>query len=304
MAKEAVISTEKLNDRGTWVVTSGIDLEQFRKNPILLWMHTRAWRGTEDEILPIGRIDNLRLEGDRLIGTPVFDQNDEFAKKIEAKWEQGILKMVSAHLQPIELSSEPQYIKPGQKYETVTKSKLIEVSIVDIGGNDDALVLAADGQETNIPLLKNNSQMKTFALKLGLPETASENDILTAIGDLQLKAIAHDGMKSEIETLRLAGIAQEVDKAIAERRITGDRKEHFLALGKQVGIDSLKLTFAAIPAAQKPSGIINQQGGGNSQKFSGSWDELDRKNLLLSLKTEAPELYQQKFEEKFGKINS
>ena len=42
MAKRIRISNETLNCFGTWVKTDGVDVEQFRKNPVMLWMH---WRG-------------------------------------------------------------------------------------------------------------------------------------------------------------------------------------------------------------------------------------------------------------------
>ncbi|KAA6331633.1 hypothetical protein EZS27_019783 [termite gut metagenome] len=127
-SKEVVISNSSLNSHGFRVLTSGIDTVQFKRNPILLWMHSRAWRGTTDEVLPIGRIEDLRIEGDNLIGTPVFDEKDEFALKIKQKFENGFLKMVSPGLDPVETSDDPLHILQGQRRATVTKSKLIEVS--------------------------------------------------------------------------------------------------------------------------------------------------------------------------------
>ena len=60
MAKEVIISTSGLNCYGGRVLTSGIDMTQFLKNPILLWMHRRSF---DRDAMPIGRIDNLRIEG-------------------------------------------------------------------------------------------------------------------------------------------------------------------------------------------------------------------------------------------------
>ena len=36
------ISDETLNCYGTWIRTEGVDLAQYQKNPVMLWMH---WRG-------------------------------------------------------------------------------------------------------------------------------------------------------------------------------------------------------------------------------------------------------------------
>ena len=42
MAKRIVISDESVNCYGTWISTAGMDISQYERNPVLLWMH---WRG-------------------------------------------------------------------------------------------------------------------------------------------------------------------------------------------------------------------------------------------------------------------
>jgi hypothetical protein len=260
--------------------------------------------GTTDEVLPIGRVENLRVEDNRLIGTPIFDAKDEFALKLENKWLGGYLKMVSPNFEVIETSSAPELLKPGQTRETVTRCKLIEVSLVDIGSNDDALMLSADGKETTIKELNSLTlySMEKIALKLGLDSKSDQEAILSAIGALQLKAQEHDGLKKEVETMKLAAITQAVDAAVAEKRITADRKEHFLTLGKQTGLDSLKLTLESIPVAQKPMDFIKPGASrvSSDDRFNKSWDELDKAGLLLALRKENENLYKEKYYDKFG----
>lgn len=272
MAKEVVITNSTLNYYGSRVLTSGIDLTQYQRNPILLWMHTRAFSGRKDDVLPLGQIENLRMDGDDLIGTPVFDQNDEFARLIAAKWDSGILKMVSASIDIIELSEDPALLLPGQTRMTITRSKLTEVSIVDIGANDDAIVLCRDGARLNlaggedcgIPFLKLNkpkeSEMKTIALKLGLPETATEAEILAAVGNLQLSAAKAVTLEKELGTLSLANITAIVARARREKRITEDTEEHFINLGKVVGCEALEKTLEMMEPAIKPMDVIHRTG--------------------------------------------
>lgn len=280
MAKEVIISTSGLNCYGGRVLTSGIDLTQFKKNPILLWMHRRSF---DRDAMPIGRIDNLRIDGDRLIGTPVFDRNDEFAKKIESKWENGFLRMASAGIEIIETSDAPEHLLQGQTRRTITRSRLEEVSIVDIGGNDEALQLydsngmvlklAAGEDNDALPLLapekkddlsgtapdgKDNNQIhkptqrmnKEFLQLLGLSETATEQEAVGALRLLKEKA-------DKVETLQLASIAAVVDSAIAEKRITADKKDHFVNLGKVAGIDSLRETISLMQPVKKPTEVIH-----------------------------------------------
>ena len=271
--KEVVISNSKLNAYGFRVLTEGIDTTQYARNPILLWMHNRPFRGTTDEVLPIGRMENLRVEGDNLIGTPVFDEQDEFAQKIAAKWDAGIIKMVSAGLDVIELSDDPAMLVQGQRRSTVTKSKLVEVSIVDIGANDDALVLFRDGktitlssgngQELDFMNLSNNpktdAQMNKIALQLGLPENATEQEIAAAITKLENDAAETVQLRKNAEQAAEQAINAAVDNAIQLRKITADKKDHFVALGKKVGLESLNETLQLMQPAARPTEAIHQE---------------------------------------------
>lgn len=270
MAKETVISNSKLNAHGTRVLTSGIDTSQYQRNPILLWQHNRPWRGTKDEVLPIGRMENLRIEGDNLIGTPVFDENDDFAKQIKSKWDGGFLRMASMGIEIIETSEDPLHLVIGQRRATVTKSKLTEVSIVDIGSNDDAVALYKQGKLLNLSVGEdslilpeitfnkhlNNEEMKIIALKLGLPETATEADILVKIGTLQTAASAAEGLQKKIDEQFAKSIDGVVDSAVKAKKITADKKEHFVNLGKTSGIEVLNATLDMLTPALKPTDVI------------------------------------------------
>ncbi|MDR0789645.1 MAG: HK97 family phage prohead protease [Bacteroidales bacterium] len=293
MPKEAVISTSSLNSYGTRVLTEGIDLEQYRKNPIMLWMHNRVWRGSTDEVQPIGTIDNLRIDGDKLIGTPVFDEDDEFALKLKKKWDKGILRMMSAGLEIVEESSDMQYLLPGQTRKTLTKTKLIEVSIVDIGANDDALALYKEDRTINLAATSqsldflnlentnkinqnkteqtNKNQMEKIALALGLAATATESDVLAKIMSLQRENGEAIELRKEQERQMTAAIEQEVNGAIACSKITADKREHFIQMGKTMGLAALQQTLAMLSVPGKPSETINQQTatpGGTPKTYS------------------------------------
>ena len=208
MAKRIIISDESVNCYGTWVKTDGVDISQYERNPVLLWMH---WRG-----IIIGCIKDIKKEGDKITGEPYFDEVRDESKLAKQQWDKGTLKMASANFEVTETSDAPELIKPGQYRATATRSKLIEISMVDIGGNDNALplVLTFKGQELKLaagensdglPLLTNiNNQKdeekmdyKAIALKLGLPETAGENEILSSIDVLNGYKTANQQLRSE-----------------------------------------------------------------------------------------------------------
>lgn len=262
-----VISTPRVNCYGYRVVTEGIETGQYEKNPVLLYMHRRG-----SDVLPIGRVENLRREGDALIGTPVFDVNDPFAKQVADKWENGFLRMCSPSLELLEKSTDKELLLAGQTRPTVTRCRLQEVSIVDIGGNDDALQLCAGGEVLQLssgmdceqlPLLQldntaeqsanknpNKTKMKKETLDLlGLGEGATEQEIHEKV-----KLMKERGDRAE--QLQLSAIEHAVDAAIGEKRVTADKRDHFIQLGKSAGLDALNETLKLMQPSRKPSDVI------------------------------------------------
>lgn len=278
MKKEVVISNSSLNSYGFRVLTEGIDTHQFERNPILLWMHNRPLRGTTDEVLPLGRVENLRIDGDSLIGTPVFDETDPFAQRIKAKWDAGILKMVSAGLDVLEQSDAPENLVAGQKFATVTRCRLREVSIVDIGANDDALVLQYQGKTINLaesndePIflkklfnnLSNTDEMKQISLALGLTEEATEQAVLEQIEHLKTLAADAEKLNEQLAQQKNAAICLAVDSAVEQHKILAENKEHFVRLGEAAGLDTLKATLAMMPTMRRPMDLIDQKATSDS----------------------------------------
>ena len=238
MVKTFVLADEALNNYGFWLPMSGADLKQFERNPIMLWMHHRSWRGTKDEILPIGTWANIRIEDGKLLADAVFDQEDDFALAIESKVEAGVIRMASLGLQVLATSTEPKWIKPGQTSETPTKWRVREASIVDIGANNNAcaLVLYEGDEMINladpsipcpIPLLQlsginnnsNQSSMKKILSFLNLADTAQEDEVL-----IKIQEQAQELVRLKAENTRLAGDLKNLEdasKQLKEQEITG-----------------------------------------------------------------------------------
>ena len=159
MAKSFIISDDSVNDRGFRILTAGINLERFKKNPIMLWMHRRddGWDFTQ--VLPIGKWENIRKEDGKLLADPVFDENDKFALLIKSKVENDLIRGCSAGINPIEFSTDPKDLEKGQTRATITKSELYEASIVDLPSNRNTVRLFSSTNETEIPTLNNNNNM-------------------------------------------------------------------------------------------------------------------------------------------------
>ena len=133
-----IVSDETKNCFGMIVKTDGINTESFIKNPVMLYMHERK--------TVVGRWENLRKDGSKLIADAVFDDTTELGKSVKAQVEKGFLRSASIG---IEIIDEQEI----NGVRTVTKSILSEISIVDIPANENALKLCNLGGNKYLTLI-------------------------------------------------------------------------------------------------------------------------------------------------------
>lgn len=309
MGKRVRISNESLNCYGTRVLTDGLDITQYQRNPVLLLMHERG--------KVIGYVKDIKKENGEVTGELEFDEASPESIRVKKQFEFGSLKMVSAGIDILELSEEPALLVQGQTRPTVTKSKLYEVSVVDIGGNDDALVLTKDGTALELakdgsnplPLLNNkpsNPSLNMFkteelALMLGLEATADESAVKARIQLLMEAEEENKTLRKKEEQLLLAAITQAVDSGIAENRISPDKKDHFINLGKVAGLESLKMTIAAMSPKGKISQVLGHQGSGKPQGEE-AFTKLSEvpADKLLAMRENDRETYIQLYKAEYG----
>ena len=308
--KRVRISNESLNSYGTRVLTSGMNVEQYNRNPVLLYMHERGQ--------VIGYVKDLKVEGDEVTGELMFDEATELSQRCKKQWEFGSLKMVSAGIDILGLSEDPKHLVQGQTSPTISKSKLFEVSLVDIGANDDAIVLQKDGKRielgkdggVELPLLHSNNNknqkpkqmdQEKLALQLGLPKDADEATINAKLAKLQADGAEAENLRQERDTLRVARIETLVNAAVAEKKIGEDKKQQFLELGKKVGAEDLKATFEAMSPQVRLSSIVGGNGGspgGGSVEYKKLSDVPGEE--LAKLRKEDPTQYKKLYKAEYG----
>lgn len=305
MGKRVRLTNDSLNSYGTRILTAGMDTKQYERNPVLLYMHGRGQ--------VIGMVKNLQCENGELTGELEFDEATELSQRCKKQYEFGSLRMVSVGVDILETSSEKSVLLDGQTRPTITKSKLYEVSVVDIGANDDAIVLKKDGAlielgkdgECALPLLnqinkpkRKEMEEKTLALLLGLPETADESAIKSKLAELQASKQEEEKLRKENETLRLGRITAVVDKAIADNLIGADKKEQFVELGKKTGVEDLENTFAAMSPRVKVSTLINKAAGPTVHEYKKLGDVPECE--LAKLRAEQPDEYKRLYKAEYG----
>lgn len=233
--KRYILSSETLNRNGYRVLSSGIKVDNFLKNPVLLFGHN-TWDA------PIGKIDDIKMEGTTLTGVPVFDDSDPIGAGFKSKAENGFPFALSIGFRPLTLSSDPAHIIAGQQYETVTECELLEVSVVSIPANPDAVGLSANS-ETPIPALTKTHiiRMEKTTKALGLDPNATDDDIFKKVSEMALALAELQAKQAEQE------IEQVLQLGIDKGMVNDQNRETYRKLAA-ADLDSVSTIFTTAPA--------------------------------------------------------
>lgn len=236
--KRIILSDSSLNRYGYRVLTSGMRLEAFKKNPVMLYMHLRdegspIWGETK----AIGHWEDIQLEGDVLSAIPVFDKADDLSKVIAAKYEAGTYNAASVGIRIIATSANEDLLVPGQTRETVTESELMEASIVDIPANSNAVrlydnsisaILAAGMDTQTVPALstinvKKMNFKQSWTAFLSFLKVDKEKAETTELSVENLESLHGEFARLKSEHASLVEAKQTVDQqlATANTEITG-----------------------------------------------------------------------------------
>jgi hypothetical protein len=142
-----VASTEGVARDGLEIGMDAWNLDNYRRNPVVLWAHDYSGQRP-----PIGRAD-VFVDGDRLMADVTFDQSDDFARSIEAKYRGGFLHSVSVGWDTQAMEPSPVAGSRGR----VTRADLLDISAVPVPGDPNALIarqaraLAAIAEAVDVP---------------------------------------------------------------------------------------------------------------------------------------------------------
>lgn len=131
---EFTASTESMDREGEIIMASGWDLKNFKKNPVVTYAH-------DYKSLPIGRAPKVWVENGMLKNTVEFppDGTYEFADVVRRLVAAGFLKTESVGFIPKEWDDGDGEKSPKRTHK---KQELLEIAIVPVPSNPDALVAA------------------------------------------------------------------------------------------------------------------------------------------------------------------
>ncbi len=208
----AIASTAAVDRQGEIVEVSGWDLKDFKKNPVLQWAHDHS-------VLPVGKAEKIWIEGEgknaKLMFKPVFQEVTEFGRAVKQLVQEGFLNAFSVGFIPLD----------GED-NRFTKQKLLEISVVNVPANPEALMLGYKS-------LKDNGYSDETIEKAGIPVALvkeisgmrKEMNIMKSQIDSAVNGLKHlnphIGRNNRVTTERLnmaKVVARASDKMLAEKK--------------------------------------------------------------------------------------
>lgn len=296
--KTFILHDESVNTYGFRMLTSGADLTEFKKNPVMLLNHN-------DWDLPIGRWENIRVEDGKILADAVFDLKDERAKKVADKVHDDFIRAASIGAwAPDEVNSDDSMKLPGQSGATVTKWTVREASICTIGANHNALALYDEkGEKINLqdksvllqlmdkqtPKPDKMENLKLLAPLVGLKDNATVEAVGAAIQGITK---LNDTLKQEKQALqdkvdafekaekdkRTAEAMALVDAAVKDGRLDAKGKDAMLKLFDS-DHEAGKAALEAIPTTESVvKRIQNADGAPQESAWEKRKKEIDEQN--------------------------
>ena len=159
-----VASTQGVARDGLEIGVDAWNLENYSRNPVVLWAHDYTGQRP-----PIGRAD-VFVDGDRLMADVTFDQSDDFARSIEAKYRGGFLHSVS-------VGWDTQAMEPSDTTGSrgrVTRADLLDISAVPVPGDPNALIARQARAIASLAEAVESEPVKTEPTPAGWSDAAAD----------------------------------------------------------------------------------------------------------------------------------
>lgn len=285
---DVIASTTAIDSYGE-IVVQDWDLKRYLNNPVVLFGHS-AWD------MPIGHASNVRVENNQLLATLhlVDEKANPMAERVWQGVKQGSLRAVSVGFRTKGNPSTAEV--NGKPVLMLTGNELVEISIVAIPANPEAIALQAKafqdiralaerGASTETP---NMSILVTLAAVLSLPSSSTEADI---VGHAKAVQESNAQLRGDTKKLLEATGVDSVEKALGV--IAAGKEAIALSISQARQLEDLERTQIISKAKQEHKLTPAQEKAleGKSLDFVKSFVELQVPNPVLSRKVEKEASY-------------
>lgn len=282
----SVVASSESLDSHDEVVEQKWRFARYEKNPVILWAHNKA---AGHDGLPIGRGKNWRVENDDT-GKPVMKMDivfasadaNPFADSVFKLFQEDILKSVSVGFRPHAVRMEKRKGSDEEVY-VLSDNELYELSVVPVGSNPDAIVLAGNEQllrmkeaaragahkETNpanhadeeTHNMDAEKELKDLRVSLDESREAAKAastkaaELETKVGQLSLE---RDALMARANTAETKLIATEVE-ALVGKKIHPVSRDKFVKLRTTLGEKEFNELVADLPALPTLTQVIGEE---------------------------------------------
>lgn len=233
------------NSYGFRTNVDGINLDRFKTNPVMLYGHD-SWN--LDSV--IGRWENIRVEGGKLMADAVFDVDTEKGKDVAGRVERGFLRGCSMGLR---ITKFVEY----EDEDVAEMSELVEASICAIPSDSNAVRLYDDNNKVitleEMKLSFNNPNNNQEPMKKE-PEQSENTDsrIVTLEAQVQQRDTEIAQLKATISEMKKESVESFLTAAVKDGKITEGEKEGFAKLAI-TDFDTVKSIIESKPAKASAS---------------------------------------------------
>lgn len=173
----AIGSKETIDRDGDVVKLDGMDLKNFKRNPVVLWTHNAY-------DLPIGRAEKVWVDNKKLMFKIKFASAEENPKAeyVYKLFKGGYLNAFSIGFRPDYETVTYKEVK-GKQVRYINNSELFEISAVNIPANTAALIQSIDKAWNNDDI--DGSELKELQEMLNVKVEEEDKDKI--INDLKIK---------------------------------------------------------------------------------------------------------------------
>lgn len=311
--KEFCLTDNSVNVYGYRLLTEGLKLDQFKKNPIGFMMHDR-----EGGVLV--KWGDFRTDGDKLYGKPTINLSHPKGEDIAAQVENGFINAASmGKIVCLAATDDPKLKIKDQTGPTVTEWYPREISFVDIPGNHNALANLYDVNDNELDLadfikLKNPDMSKVMLTAamltaMNLSDNATPEDASKAFQDLVDNAAKVPGLEKDLADTKETLTAKEKELNDLQDATITKEVENLLDAGVEAGkftkeaSAKLKETYAKNPKGLKdlidvmPAQTLVTETDKNkdlsdlADVAGKDWDQLYAAGKLEAVKVKMPDLY-------------
>lgn len=239
-AIDFVCSTDAI-DAYAESVSQDWDLTRYRQNPVVLFCHSAGSGlfGSVDpsDRIPIGRAENVRVEGGKLMARIVLATEDvsPLAEKVYRAIKSGMLNAVSVGFRPNDVREEK---RDGRDVLVLSQNELYEISIVDIPANPEAIAVR---RQKSIDELRSRARGQVTSTPASLEDDARaiQDDRRERTGDViplsdAIMAAARGDTPARAARVRAINADLDAKELAAARARARAADDHAAAFEKRV----------------------------------------------------------------------